>query len=137
MVETQEKQLPAGHSAPSLTPEQSAVISRIAPFIGSYKECFFDSNCGEPIAWGYQILRRMSDDDYADVRRHFAIEYAHDSLPACQFIIVKLLSYKEVVDKYGEQTDLVLGPRGGFKSVTFGSKRFISRLFAKGVGLVS
>ena len=43
------------------------------------------------------------------------------------FLITKKLTIKEAVEKYGTITELAVGPRGGFKSVTFGEKKFITR----------
>ena len=38
------------------------------------------------------------------------------------------LSKDEAVSKYGDITDIKRGPRGGFKSVTFGDRMFLTNV---------
>jgi len=47
------------------------------------------------------------------------------------FVLDKRLTREDAIAKYGKITDEEFGPRGGYKSVTFGDKKFISRCVAK------
>jgi hypothetical protein len=42
------------------------------------------------------------------------------------FLITRKLTREEAIQKYGPISDEEIGPRGGWKSVTFGSTRFCS-----------
>lgn len=70
-----------------------------------------DAYCGEPIAWariGDQVVAREWTE--------------HRSVA-----VTEQLTPEAAVRKYGAITEVVLGPSGGFQSVTYGDKKFISR----------
>lgn len=90
--------------------------------LSSYRTVLWDSYSGEPIGWGFKILNHLGD--RFDKLRQFGkleCEYPH------WFLVVKTLSRKEAIEKYGEITNEEFGVSGGWKSVTFGNKRFGSR----------
>jgi hypothetical protein len=47
--------------------------------------------------------------------------------PGSYVLITKWLTTAEAREKYGEVTELRLGPRGGYKGVTYGKTSFLSR----------
>lgn len=70
-----------------------------------------DAYCGEPIAWariGDQVVAR-------EWTEHGSVALTEQLTPAA------------AVRKYGAITRVVLGPSGGFQSVSYGNKKFISR----------
>lgn len=87
-----------------------------------YKQCLFDSASGEPVAWGFEIYRRLSEERFDALRQYGALECCYPTW----FVIVKRLTRAEAIAKHGEVTGEELGPRGGWKSVTFGTTRFSS-----------
>jgi hypothetical protein len=91
--------------------------------LSNYKSCLFDSFCGEPVAWGFEIVRRMSTERFEALRQYGSLQCCYPKW----FLIVKELSRAEAIERYGPVTNEVFGPRGGFKSVTFGHKTFICR----------
>lgn len=80
----------------------------------------FDGWCGEPIAWarvGEPVIGR---------------EWTEHG----QVAVTERLTPAEAVRKYGAIAELVVGPRGGFKSVTYGEQKFVSRwVDPRGTGL--
>lgn len=91
--------------------------------LGSYGPQLYDGWCGEPTMWGYKILNHLGD-------LRWRILSARGSMECCYpnwYFITKKLTRKEAIEKYGEVTDEEFGPRGGWKSVTFGNKKFGSR----------
>lgn len=70
----------------------------------------FDGWCGEPIAWA-----RVGE----PVISH---EWTGDG----RVSITERLTPDGAIRKYGPISELVLGPQGGFKSVTYGAKKFVS-----------
>lgn len=96
----------------------------------NFEECFgektftiFDGYCGEPIKWGRKVVKRVGEEDFDLMRRAHNIEYISDTW----MVIDRTLSREEAIKLYGEITDEEYGPRGGWKSVTFGDKRFNSK----------
>jgi hypothetical protein len=73
-------------------------------------EVLFDGWCGEPIAWA-----RVGE----PVIGHERTEHG-------RVAVTEYLTPAEAVRKYGPITEVVLGPKGGFESVTYGAKKFMS-----------
>lgn len=40
------------------------------------------------------------------------------------YLITKTLTRQEAIATYGPETDIERGPRGGFKTITFGTTKF-------------
>jgi hypothetical protein len=73
-------------------------------------EVLFDGWCGEPIAWarvGEPVI-------------------GHEWTERGQVSVTERLTPAEAVRKYGPIAEVVLGPNGGFESVTYGAKKFVS-----------
>lgn len=100
-------------------------------FLGSYQACFFDGWCGEPVSWGYPIVKIVADAvKWKELGEYGDLECSQGSFPSNWYLITKHLEEAEAVEKYGKITDIELGPRGGFRSITFGDKKFgSSRLY--------
>jgi hypothetical protein len=100
-------------------------------FFGPYGPQFFDGSCGEPIAWGHAVLARMDEENWKIAAEYGQLECDHGSgnwpLKFNWFLISKRLTPEEARKQYGEVNAVETGPRGGFRSVTYGTKRFISR----------
>ena len=92
--------------------------------LGSYTELFVDSSCGETISWGFKILRHLGS-RFDELRKHGKVECLS---PGNWALVVKRLTHDEAVEKYGEVTDRPTGPRGGWRSITYGEHKFLSRL---------
>ena len=91
--------------------------------LAPYAPCLFDSACGEPVAWGFKILRRLGDDRFNALAQFGKLECSYPHW----FLIVKELTREEAVAKYGAISAEEFGPRGGWKSITFGDKKFLSK----------
>lgn len=94
--------------------------------LGEYRVCLVDGYCGEPIAWGYKIIRHLGQERFSALRRTYHLECAYPNW----YVITKALGHKQAKKKYGKITAQERGPRGGWKSVTFGEKTFIDRYVA-------
>ncbi|MET9489976.1 hypothetical protein [Nocardia sp. NPDC006630] len=80
----------------------------------------YDSYCGEPVAWA----------------RFGEPVIGHEWTEHGQVAITGRLSPAEAIRKYGPITEVVLGRNGGFKSVTYGAKKFFCRFVdPRGTGL--
>lgn len=85
-----------------------------------------DGWCGEPVAWGFRIIRHLGEELFGQLGKNGHLECI-DGIRSSWALVAKTLSREEAVTLYGEITDEVFGPRGGWKSTTFGSKKFISK----------
>jgi hypothetical protein len=88
--------------------------------LGSYGLVASDRICGEPIAWGFKLVRHLGDDRFNNLRKFGILECYHPNW----YLIVKTLTREEAIEKYGPITNEEFGPRGGWRSVTFGNKKF-------------
>jgi hypothetical protein len=97
--------------------------SAFTKYLAGFRACLFDGECGEPIAWGFPITDRMSEDEFRELGAFGYLECVYPSW----FLITRRLTREEAIVQYGQVTDEEFGPRGGWKSVTFGTKTFCSR----------
>lgn len=100
-----------------------SIPEHLQAYFGPYGPQCFDGNCGEPIGWGYQVISRLGDEKWSEAS---ALGEMWCSYPNW-YLLTKRLTHKEAIEKYGKVTDIERGPRGGFRSITFGKKRFITK----------
>lgn len=96
----------------------------LEPYLGTFGPQVYDSWCDEPVGWGYKIIRHCGDEIWSKLLVL--------GEPVCfndgdWVLITKSLTRKEAETQYGPVTDEEFGPRGGWKSVTFGDKKFTSK----------
>jgi hypothetical protein len=103
----------------------SLMPSDLRRFFGPYGPQFSDGYCGETIAWGHAVLARMGEESWNTASEYGQLECSHAS--GNWFLVTKWLTPDEARGQYGEVTAVEIGPRGGFRSVTYGEKRFLSR----------
>lgn len=89
----------------------------------SFKDCIFDAHSGEPIGWGFEIRKHVGEPRFNALRQFGELSYAGGKW----FLITHWLTRQEAEQKYGPVTNEVFGPKGGFKTVTFGSTTFMSK----------
>lgn len=100
--------------------------------LGSYEIVAYDAYCGEPVAWGFKILNRLGEERFNALRKFGALEVVRRDPPMYVWaLIAKRLSKEEAIKKYGSITDEERGPRGGFKSDTYGTTQFCHKLHSK------
>jgi len=96
--------------------------------LGTYGPQLYDSYCGEIIAWGFTIIKQINN--RFNELNNFGETVCSYSLHGSTWVLVtKWLSREEAIKKYGAITQEIWGPRGGWKSVTFGTKTFINPHF--------
>lgn len=95
-------------------------------YLSAFEPVMYDSWCGEPVAWGFKIIKHLGEDLFRELGKHGQLECI-DGFKSSWALVVKTLSREESVVLYGEITDEIFGPRGGWKSTTFGNKKFVSK----------
>lgn len=95
-------------------------------YLSGFGPVLFDGYCSEPVAWGFKIIKYLGEELFRELGKHGSLECI-DGFNSSWALISKTLSREEAVLLYGEITDEVFGPRGGWKSTTFGEKKFISK----------
>lgn len=91
--------------------------------LGSFGPVIFDGWCGEPVAWGFPINRHLGS-RFDELRSVAAVECVSQG---SWVVVTDRLTPEMAEAKYGPVTELKLGPRGGFKHVTYGDKTFLQR----------
>jgi hypothetical protein len=92
--------------------------------LSNYGPQLFDSHCSKPVMWGFEILNHLGEERWAELRNFGEMECSYPNW----FLITKKLTREEAVKLYGEITNEEYGPKGGWKSVTFGKEKFISKV---------
>ena len=97
--------------------------------LGKFGPVLNDSGCGEPVAWGHPITRRLGEKTFEELRKYGALEYGSPGrLDGTWLLVTKRLSKAEAIEKYGPITHEERGPRGGFRFDIYGDKKFFSKL---------
>lgn len=95
-------------------------------YLSAFGPVLHDPYCGEPVAWGFRITKYLGDELFSKLGKHGQLECI-DGFNSAWALVIQTLSREKAVLLYGEITDEVFGPRGGWKSTTFGEKKFISK----------
>jgi hypothetical protein len=91
--------------------------------LGSYGPVLFDGD--HVIAWGYPIVRYLKADRFEHLRTIADV----DCVRAGVWVVVsKRLTHREAIKQYGKETSREVGPQGGWRSVTYGTTRFRTKL---------
>lgn len=101
-------------------------IKGFEDYLSDFGPIFRDSWSGEVVAWGFRLINRLGDEKFGELGKHGSLECDYSGY-GTWFLITKRLTREEAIEKFGEITDEEFGPRGGWKSVTFGNKKFISK----------
>lgn len=97
--------------------------------LGDYEACFSDSSCGETVAWGFPILKHLGEEKFEALKKFGTLECRYGGPGGGKwFLIVKRFTHEQAIEKFGEVTGEERGPRGGFRSRTYGTTKFLSDL---------
>jgi hypothetical protein len=98
---------------------------RFKGYLGFYGVVGIDGCCGKPLAYGFPIIRKMEPDFFEYTRQCCAemIYLGYNNWCAATVVIKP----KEAELLYGKVSQITVGPRGGFKTVTYGNTKFISK----------
>ena len=91
--------------------------------LSAYGAQILDGVSGEPLGWGFEILSHLGDEGFNALREFGTLECLYPDW----FLITKKLTFQDAIKKYGKVTQLIVGPKGGWRSITFGKTKFIAR----------
>ena len=97
--------------------------------LSGYEPLIWDSSSIEVVAWGFKIICHLSKERLAQLETHGDLKYS--SLNRRFNLVMRWLTRQEAIELYGPVTNEELGPRGGWRSVTFGEKKFVSKCLKK------
>lgn len=95
-------------------------------YLSEYGDVLFDGYCGEPVAWGFKIVTYLGEERFRELGKYGKLECI-DPFKSSWALVTKTLNREEAIELYGSITEEVFGPRGGWKSTTFGNKIFTSK----------
>ena len=87
-----------------------------------------DSSCGEIVATGHILIAPAGEEHFNELKTYGEMHFIE---PGKYALLTKKMTRMEAVEKFGEVTAEEFGPRGGWKSVTFGEKKFTSKVFKR------
>ena len=105
--------------------EQSKKPSGFENYLSEYGIVLFDGYCGEPVGWGFKIISYLGEDLFRELGKYGRLECI-DGFKSSWALVTKTLNHEEDIERYGSITNEIFGPRGGWKSTTFGNKKFVS-----------
>lgn len=106
------------------------IPDKFLPFFGSYGVVEVDPSAQQPVGWGYPIVGgQMGHELWAEMTTLGTVAFDHKLKTYA--LVTKKLTDEEAIQKYGPISAVEHGPRGGFKSITFGSTKFSSKLFKR------
>lgn len=91
--------------------------------LGPFGPQLYDTYSGEPVSWGFKIISRMEQEKFEQLRSTSNVECCYPEW----YVITKTLTRDEAIQKYGPVTNEDFGPRGGWRSITFGTTTFLSK----------
>lgn len=103
----------------SVADSMPQIPQEIAQFLGQHGS-LNDSLSGEPVAWGWPVVAHMGEVLFEEAKAYGQMVFDHGGW----FLIYRFLTRQEAIQKYGAVTAEEHGPRGGWKSVTFGQTLF-------------
>lgn len=104
------------------------IPEKFQPYVGEYGVVATDGK--EPVGWGYPIIgEKMGEEMWMEFGQLGKLDF--DYFTKKWTLVTQTLSDAEAISKYGPITNVEYGPRGGYKSITFGSTRFKSKLFKR------
>jgi len=96
--------------------------------LSEFKPCIFDSYCGKPVMWGFEIKNTLGESAFSELKK-FGELVCSGGYRTSWYLITQKLTRAKATKLYGPKEHDEYGPRGGWKAVTFGDKRFISEVF--------
>ena len=108
----------------AVSEERTKVPKGYEDELSGYGPVLFDGWCGEPIAWGFAIQRYLGKERFDELGKFGELECVQMGK---WVLVTRWLTGKEAHAKYGSTKNLEEGPRGGFRSVTYGETKFISK----------
>jgi hypothetical protein len=103
--------------------EIAVLPDEYASLFYSYSEVVCDTNCGEPIGWGFKPKHHLGDETFGEV----GVLGMWECLEIGNWVlVVRKLKPSQAIKEYGKITKLIIGPQGGFRSVTYGDSTFNS-----------
>ncbi len=94
------------------------------PELSEYGVVCYDYNCGQPIGWGFKIRSHLGEERFSALGKYGKLE----CLELGNYVLViKWMTPEEAIEKYGPITHQLFGPQGGWKSVTYGTTKFMNK----------
>jgi hypothetical protein len=103
---------------------------KFEPYLDVNECAIVDHVAGVPVAHGRKIIAKMGEDLFEELKQYGKLEYIlpKEGKLGEWYFLSRQLSRSEAAEQFGECTSEVFGPRGGWKSVTFGVTTFGSKL---------
>lgn len=104
-----------------------STLEKFKKYLGPYSPMIIEND--EAVAWGHIVIARINSPALWDELKTLGhLVVVENSVVANTWaIITRYMTYPEAVALFGPHTEEERGPRGGFRSITFGDKRFYSK----------
>lgn len=100
-----------------------------ADALGPYEALVYgDYGSRHPLGWGFRLVERLGETRFEALRQ---LAQQQGWTVACLIpgvrwgLVIRWLTHEEATAQYGAVTGIERGPKGGFRSITFGAAKFI------------
>jgi len=105
------------------------IPDKFLPYLGEFGPQVIDKNAGVAVGYGHAIVgEKLGQDAWLELSAYGKQVYVNPGPQGYWVLVTKVLSKIEAVQTYGPITSVQYGPRGGFKSVTYGKTTFVDKL---------
>ncbi len=105
-----------------------AIPADLQKLLGKYEPVQFDSFCSEPFGWGHKIVAHLGPENKERLKAFGKVHCIPQMHGYEWVLILRTLTHTEAIQQYGQVSAEEKGPRGGFISRTYGTKKFINKL---------
>lgn len=107
----------------------TSIPEKFLPYLGQFGPQVIDKNAGVAVGYGYPIVQQLGPELWAELGQYGKQLLINPQGPNKYYaLITNVLTKKEAIRTYGPMTDVQYGPRGGFRSVTYGTTTFVDKL---------
>ncbi len=108
---------------------ENNIPEKFQEYLGEYGIVEIDAKAKQPVGWGHPLVGKMGEELFEELKQYGTMVY--NPKTASWGLVTKQLTDDEAIQQYGPITNVEHGPRGGFKSITFGNTTFTSKLFKR------
>lgn len=105
------------------------IPDKFLPYLGEYGPQVLDKNAGVCVGYGHAIIgEKLGEDAWRELSAYGKQVYVNPGPQGYWVLVTQVLTKAEAIQTYGPITNVQYGPRGGFKSVTYGQTTFVDKL---------
>lgn len=113
----------------NMTMQASEIPNKFLPFLSQYGPHVIDKTAQVAVGYGYAIVgEKMGDELWQELSKYGKQVFVNPGPQGYWALITSQLTKEEAIATFGPITNIEYGPRGGWKSTTYGNVKFTDKL---------